>query len=187
MIPDILIPLVAISLAELGDKTQLSILLLSSKTKKHLHLLLGVVLAFLIVDGVAILLGSWIMNIVPVNWLKISSGIIFIIFGVLILTENEARGESKFRSKNSFLSGFIMIFVSEWGDKTQITSGLFAAQYNSWMVLAGVMTGLTLLSTIAIYLGKFISNKVDKKVITRIAGIAFILIGILMSMSAFFV
>jgi len=55
IIEDILIPLVAIAAAELGDKTQISILLLSSKTKKHLQLLLGVMLAFLIVDGIVIL------------------------------------------------------------------------------------------------------------------------------------
>jgi len=187
MIADILIPLVAISLAELGDKTQLSILFLSSKTKKHLHLLLGVVLAFLIVDGVAVLLGTWIMNIMPIIWLNILSGIIFIIFGIFLLRENKIQGESKFYFKNPFLSGFVLIFASEWGDKTQIASGLFATQYNSWMVLAGVMTALTLLSTIAIYLGKFISSKVDKKVITRICGIVFILIGILMSISRFFI
>ena len=45
MIPDVLIPFVTTGLAELGDKTQLSILLLSSKTKKHLELLLGVMAA----------------------------------------------------------------------------------------------------------------------------------------------
>ncbi|MBS7655173.1 TMEM165/GDT1 family protein [Candidatus Bathyarchaeota archaeon] len=34
MLESILIPLAIVSLAELGDKTQLTILLLSSKTKK---------------------------------------------------------------------------------------------------------------------------------------------------------
>jgi len=186
MIADILIPFVVTSLAELGDKTQLSILLLSSKTRKHLHLLLGVILAFLIVDGVAILLGSWITNMVPINWLKTLSGIIFIIFGVLILRKNAAKSQSELYFKNSFLTGFMLIFISEWGDKTQIASGLFATQYNFWMVLTGVMIALTLLSIMAIYLGKFISSKVDKKVITRIAGTAFILMGILMVTSLFF-
>jgi len=178
MIADILIPLIATGLAELGDKTQLSVLLLSSKTKKHLHLLLGVMLAFLIVDGVAVLLGSWIINAVPLILLKVFSGIIFIIFGVLILRDNKARNESKLYFKNSFLSGFVLIFITEWGDKTQIASGLFATRYNALMVLIGTMTALTLLSIMAIYLGKFISNKVDKKVITKIAGIVFILMGI---------
>ena len=55
MVPDILIPLIVVGLAELGDKTQLSTLLLASKTDKHIRLFLGTILAFLIVDGIAIL------------------------------------------------------------------------------------------------------------------------------------
>jgi len=184
MITDILIPLVAVGLAELGDKTQLSILLLSSKAKKHLHLLLGVVLAFLIVDGVAVLLGTWITNIIPINSLKIFSGIIFMIFGMLMLGEvilsrrKKVEKEGKFYFENSFLSGFVLIFVSEWGDKTQIASALFASQYNAWMVMIGTMTALTLLSVMAIYLGKFVSDKIDRKTMTTIAGIVFILMGV---------
>ena len=178
MIADVLIPLIMIGLAEFGDKTQLSILLLSAKTKKHLHLLLGVMLAFLLVDGVAVLIGSWIINIVPIRLLKIFSGIIFIIFGVLILRNKEGREKSKSYFKNSFLSGFVLIFITEWGDKTQIASGIFATKYNPLMVLIGAMTALALLSVMAIYLGRFVSNKVDKKVVTKIAGIVFILMGI---------
>jgi len=178
MTADILIPLIMIGLAEFGDKTQLSIFLLSSKTKKHLHLLLGVMLAFLIVDGIAVLIGSWIINIMPIRLLKILSGIIFIIFGVLILRDKEVKGESRLYSRSSFLSGFVLIFITEWGDKTQIASGIFATKYNALMVLTGAMTALALLSIMAIYLGRLISNKVDKKVITKIAGTVFILMSI---------
>ena len=81
MIADVLLPLIAVGLAELGDKTQLSILLLSSKTTKHLQLLLGVFLAFLAVDGVAVLVGSWVTDIVPINVLRIIAGSVFVIFG----------------------------------------------------------------------------------------------------------
>jgi len=178
MIIDLLIPLIVTALAEFGDKTQLSIFFLSSRTKKHLHLLLGVMLAFLIVDGVAVLIGSRIINIVPIPLLKISSGIIFIIFGALILRDIELKKESKFYFQNSFLSGFMLVFLTEWGDKTQIASGLFATKYDALMVLVGAMTALTLLSIIAIYLGKYVSNKIDKRVMARIAGTAFILTGI---------
>ena len=65
MLQDILIPLIVVGLAELGDKTQLSTLLLASKTERHLHLFLGTILAFLIVDGIAILAGEWITHIAP--------------------------------------------------------------------------------------------------------------------------
>jgi len=80
-----------VGLAELGDKTQLSVFLLSSKTKEHLNLLLGVMLAFLVVDGIAILAGDWITNIIPASLIKILSGVIFIIFGVLILRSKKRR------------------------------------------------------------------------------------------------
>lgn len=175
---DLLIPLIIVGLAEFGDKTQLSVLLLSSKTEKHLHLLLGVMLAFLMVDGIAILAGEWIKNIVPTNLIKILSGIIFITFGVLILRSKKEEIKSKYYFKNPFYSGFTLIFLSEWGDKTQISSGLFATKYNRLMVLIGAMIALVLLTIMAIYLGKFISSKIKGKTITKIAGILFILIGI---------
>jgi len=78
IIEDLIIPFITIAFAELGDKTQISILLLSSKTKKHLKLLIGAILAFAIVDGVAIIAGSWITTIIPIYYLKIISAIVFI-------------------------------------------------------------------------------------------------------------
>lgn len=177
MMADVLVPLFTVGLAELGDKTQLSILFLSSKTKKHLHLLLGVMLAFLLVDGAAVLAGYWAADIVPMGLLKIFSGIIFMICGVLML-RNHVKDKSKSYFKNPFLSGFGLILITEWGDKTQIVSGLFATRYNALMVLIGTMIALTLLSIMAIYLGKLVSNKIDKRLMTKIAGIIFILMGI---------
>jgi len=178
MIADILIPLITTGLAEFGDKTQLTILLLSSKTEKHLHLLLGVMFAFLIVDGVAVLVGTWVTNVVPISLLKIFSGIIFIILGGLLLNQHQRKEEIRLYWGNSFLSGFTLIFITEWGDKTQITSGIFATQYNPFLVLTGAVAALALLSGMAVYLGKFISNKVDKRLMTKIAGILFMLMGI---------
>ncbi len=176
---DILIPLIAVAIAELGDKSQLLILLLASRVKKRSQLLFGVVLAFFIVDGVAILAGSWITTIIPINMFKIISGIIFVIIGILLLIKKESKDEPKLYSKNSFLSGFLLIFLAEWGDKTQFASALFAAQYNALMVLIGVMFALTFLSILAIYFGKLISNKINKKLITKIAGVVFIGTGML--------
>ncbi len=184
MLNDILIPLVAVGLAEMGDKTQLSILLLSSRTKEYFKLLLGILLAFLIVDGVAILLGSWITSLVPAHMLKLVSAAVFIGFGLLILFRGNEEEEAVVSFKKPFVSGFTMIFLSEWGDKTQIASALFAAEYNPWMVLIGVMTALTMLSVMAIFLGKFISGRIDRELITRIAGVSFIIIGVSFALSA---
>lgn len=178
IIEDILIPLVAIAAAELGDKTQISILLLSSKTKKHLQLLLGVMLAFLIVDGIAIAAGSWITTVIPTNVLKIVSGAVFIIFGIFMLINKRGGEESKTYDKSPFISAFLLIFLTEWGDKTQIVAALFATKFNALMVLVGTILALTILSVIAVYFGKFISERIDKKLITKVAGTVFIIMGL---------
>lgn len=178
MTADFLIPFITVGLAELGDKTQLSILLISSRTKKHLQLLLGALIAFLIVDGFAVLIGSWVTGIIPLGLLKASSAIVFIAFGLLKLRDDKKESKNRFYSGSPFLSGFVLIALTEWGDKTQIVSGLLAAKYSAIMVLAGTMMALTLLSVLAIWLGKYVSSKIDKKTISRIAGTVFILIGI---------
>jgi Ca2+/H+ antiporter, TMEM165/GDT1 family len=162
----------------MGDKTQLSILLLSSKTKEHLKLFLGIFLAFLIVDGLAIAFGYWITNILPMWLLGFISGAIFIAFGILILANKKEEDEDELSFSKPILTGFSLIFVSEWGDKTQIASALFATKYNPWSVLLGVMIALSLLSIVTIYLGKFISDRIDRSVITKVDGIVFIIIGI---------
>ena len=46
------------------------------------------------------------------------------------------------------------------------------------MVLARTMMALTLLSTAAIFLGKHILSKISRKLMAKIAGIAFILPGL---------
>ena len=73
------VPLLAVGLAEMGDKTQLSVLLLSSRTREYAQLLAGVMLAFLLVDGFAILVGSWVTNVIPLHLVKLISGAVFIL------------------------------------------------------------------------------------------------------------
>ena len=182
MIEDFLIPLAAVGLAELGDKTQLSVLLLSTKTEKHLQLFFGVMAGFFLVDGFAILLGSWITNLIPEETLKLAAGIVFILFGLLILKNTKDEKEDNVKVKNPFITGFTLIAITEMGDKTQLASALFATQYDLFWVLLGVMSALASLSIAAIYLGRFLSEKMDKKMISKAAGILFITLG----MSFFF-
>ncbi len=177
MIGDLLVPFVAVGLAELGDKTQLAVLALSSKTKKYLELLLGVVLAFALADGLAILLGGFISSIIPQHIISIASGIIFIFFGAMMLIkQDEADEEHELR--NVFISSFSLVFISEMGDKTQISSALFAVQFNPLLVFIGVIAAMTLLSVMAIFIGKFIVKKVNKKAMSLVAGVLFIVLGV---------
>lgn len=185
MIKDLLVPFVAIAAAELGDKTQISILLLSCRINRHFQLLLGIMLSFLITDGIAILLGSWVVNLVPLNLIKIISGSAFIMIGLFLLREifskeSEEEDEGALAGRSPFMSGFMVILLAEWGDKTQIAAALFAAEYNPWMVLAGTMSALLLLSASAVYLGKLLAGRLNRRITAIAGGTVFIIIGVSM-------
>jgi putative Ca2+/H+ antiporter (TMEM165/GDT1 family) len=177
MLQDILIPLAVVGIAELGDKTQIAIFLLSTKTREHLRLLVGVLLAFLIVDGIAVAVGGYVTQIVPMGYIKIISGLIFIFFGIISLLSLRKEEISR-ELTNPFYSGFTIIFLSELGDKTQIAAGIFATQYHPLFVLIGVMGALSILSILALYLGKVVATKVDERTLSVLDGIIFIVIGV---------
>ena len=175
---DVIIPFLAIAIAELGDKTQVSVLLLSSRTKKYQYIFLGVFFAFLIVDGIAIVAGNLISSMVDITILKPLSGVVFIIFGVIILFNKKEEKEEKQYDKNVFIAAFLMIFLTEWGDKTQVAAALFATQYNAVFVLIGTMFALSMLSLIAIFCGKMLSERLNQKLLKKIAGAVFIILGL---------
>lgn len=178
MLPDFFIPLAAVGLAELGDKTQLALFALSSHTRKHFQLLLGSALAFAVTNGIAVLIGDYINQIVSFDILKHIAGVIFIIFGVLTLLKNSQIGEQKPVVKNPFLASLVVVFLAEIGDKSQITTGLFATRYNAFFVFVGVMVALTAISALAIWLGKTLLAKVRRRSVLIGTAIIFILIGI---------
>ena len=72
----------------------------------------------------------------------------------------------------------MLIILTEWGDKTQIAAALFSTNYNPIMVFIGTITALAILSGLAIYFGKIISERINQKIMTKIGGLVFILLGI---------
>ena len=68
---DFFLPFIAVLAAEFGDKTMLAVLLLGAKTRRPGMLLLGVMSAFLIVDGIAIFAGAWSGDLLPPFWIKL--------------------------------------------------------------------------------------------------------------------
>ncbi|MFH1402674.1 MAG: TMEM165/GDT1 family protein [Candidatus Altiarchaeota archaeon] len=178
MLADFLTPFVVVGLAELGDKTQLALVLLASKTRKRMHMLAGAFLGFLIVDGISVLLGSWIASLLSMHFLKAVSGMVFIFFGLLMLHSSRNQKETRMFSENPFTAALLLISLTEWGDKTQIATGLFATQYNPLLVLAGVLSSLTILSFFAVFLGSGLTEKIDDRKAGMAGGVIFLVMGV---------
>ena len=72
-------------LAELGDKTQLAIIVLTAKTESKLAVFLGARLALVLVSLLAVLFGGVLSQYVPTEWLQRIVAVAFIIIGILML------------------------------------------------------------------------------------------------------
>ncbi|NOY54142.1 MAG: TMEM165/GDT1 family protein [Deltaproteobacteria bacterium] len=75
---------------------------------------------------------------------------------------------------------FATVFLAEVADKTQIATFLYASDSgNSRLaVWIGAVAALTLTSTIAVFAGYYLSHQINAKIMTRIAGTTFIIVGV---------
>lgn len=72
-----------------------------------------------------------------------------------------------------------LYFIMELGDKTMLTSITLAAKYNPWTVFAGAIIGLGLVTALSVAGGQMLSQRLSEDVIQKIAGLIFIIMGIL--------
>ena len=79
---------VTVFLAEMGDKTQLTTIALSSTTNKPLAVFIGSSLALISATLLGVLAGGSIANLIPAYLLKLISGIVFLILGINLLVQN---------------------------------------------------------------------------------------------------
>ena len=71
-----------IFLAELGDKTQLAAIMMTSKTKLPLSVFMGASLALCLVTLVGVLLGEGLIAVIPQNTLKKVAALAFVAIGL---------------------------------------------------------------------------------------------------------
>lgn len=79
------------------------------------------------------------------------------------------------------ISTFILVFLAELGDKTQITTMMLSAESSSRIaVLIGSSVALVCSSVLGVLLGAVINKYIPSDFINTAASIAFIIIGVLM-------
>lgn len=72
-------------LAELGDKTQLAVITMTSSTESKIAVFLGASLALITVTLLAVVFGGLLSQYVPTEWLQRIVAAAFILIGVLML------------------------------------------------------------------------------------------------------
>lgn len=73
-----------------------------------------------------------------------------------------------------YIKSFLLIFIAEMGDKTQILAMAFATQYPVKKVLLGIFFGVLLNHGLAVAMGSLLSTMIPMDIIQMTAGFAFI-------------
>ncbi|GHV08078.1 UPF0016 family membrane protein [Campylobacterota bacterium] len=173
--------LLAVFLAEIGDKTQLLTLFLAAKFRNKWAVIGGIVTAttinHLASAYIGVLAGS-LMSDQVVAWV---AGVSFIVVGMwLLVPDNADENQSRWLTLGAFAATTILFFIAEIGDKTQIATTLLAARFESvWIVASASVLGLLLANVPVIYFGEALMRRVPQRIVRIAACSLFCTIGIL--------
>ena len=171
-------------IAEMGDKTQLMLIALTSKYKLR-DIILGTAAAILVLNGLAVLAGGLVSEFIP-DWLiKMIAALAFLYFAASTLAgDDEEEEDEGGKSKIQFapLAVFCTFFVAELGDKTQLTAITFGANEgmkSAFVVWIGCSLGLFAADVIGLLIGYLLKSKAPEGILNTVAFVIFSIFGIL--------
>jgi putative Ca2+/H+ antiporter (TMEM165/GDT1 family) len=173
-----------IFLAEMGDKSQLVCMLLASR-HRGLPVFIGAVAAFALLNLVAVAVGASLASALPITPIKVLVALLFLGFGVsALLTKDEEEEDIKEALGHSVLvTAFVMIFMAELGDKTQLSVAGLAASVPPLAVFTGATLALAVTTALGIVGGKWLMKTFSPVWLHRAAGVLFIIAGIWIAFS----
>lgn len=179
MINEMIKAFLLVFVAEMGDKSQIIAMTFATQFKKK-DVLVGVAIAAILNHGLAIVLGRYLSKVIPLNFIQILAGFVFIIFGILSLKDEELEDYKANKSLGPISTVALAFFVSELGDKTQLTAMTLASEaINPLFILIGTSTAMVATSALGILVGSKIGDKIPDILIKIVSSIVFIIFGTL--------
>jgi Ca2+/H+ antiporter, TMEM165/GDT1 family len=170
-------------LAELPDKTALAALVLATR-HRPLPVLLGAATALTIQSLVAVAAGQ-VVSLLPSRPVHLLAGGLFLVSAVIMWRrtddseEDVKDGSPRAGFWRSMWLVFVVVFIAEWGDLTQLATAALAARYRSPVVVFGGSTlALWSVASLAVLIGHRAGKFLDPHLTQRIAAVLFVVIGV---------
>eukprot|EP00271_Cylindrocystis_brebissonii_P007348 TRINITY_DN2073_c0_g1_i1.p1 TRINITY_DN2073_c0_g1~~TRINITY_DN2073_c0_g1_i1.p1 ORF type:complete len:333 (+),score=58.26 TRINITY_DN2073_c0_g1_i1:440-1438(+) len=77
-----------------------------------------------------------------------------------------------------FLEAFILTFLAEWGDRSQIATIALAAHKNPFGVTIGATLGHTICTSIAVVGGRLLALKISQRTVATVGGLLFLVFAV---------
>jgi len=171
-------PFGLVFLAELGDKSQLVCMALAAR-HRHWPVLVGAVAAFLLLNTLAVVFGAGLSHWVPERVLAAIVAMLFAGFGILSLRAREEEGQGDIEERSGhgiFVTTFLMIFLAEMGDKTQIAVAGMASTLPIIPVWIGATLALITTSALGVVAGRKLLRRIPIHRLHQISGVFFLIL-----------
>jgi putative Ca2+/H+ antiporter (TMEM165/GDT1 family) len=171
-------------LAELPDKTALAGLVLGTRYRAS-YVFAGVAAAFAVHVALAVAAGS-VLTLLPQQIVHALTGVLFLGgAAVLLMARGGADDDAEVRrpENQSFWkvsgAGFMLILVAEFGDLTQIMTANLAARYDDPLSVGlGAVLALWAVAGLGILGGRALMKRVPLKLITQVAAVLMVGLGV---------
>ena len=191
--------LLLIGVSELGDKTFFIAAILAMRYSRRL-IFIGVIAALATMTVLSVLVGQAV-SVLPTGYIHYAEITLFIGFGLKLLYEatqlpiqscdaGVIQEATVVVDKNEFklpqeqtqvaicLEAFVLTFLAEWGDRTQIATIALAASENPVGVTIGAILGHAICTAIAVIGGRMLAGRISERTLTLCGGCLFLVFGV---------
>lgn len=179
-------------LGELPDKSMFASLVLAARGRIGL-VWLGVAAAFAVHATIAVTVGGVLLTLLPHRIVQGAVALIFLLGAVIAYRdtgEDDAGNKDpmdtgyRFAGLRTFVTAFVVIFIAEWGDLTQILTANLAARYHN-PIQVGIAATAALWSVAAIaMLGGRLMRKLPVVLVRRITAGVLLALAVLSAFDA---
>jgi putative Ca2+/H+ antiporter (TMEM165/GDT1 family) len=171
----------SVTVAEIGDKTQLLSLFLAARFRSRGAIIAGILVATLLNHAASAWFGAWVAQFIPEGWHAWLLGGSFIAVALwLLIPDKDDSEEVSVLKYGAFFASCILFFLAEIGDKTQVATVLLAATYpETWQVILGTTIGMLAANVPVVYAGSWLLERISLDWARRVACAIFMLLGII--------
>jgi putative Ca2+/H+ antiporter (TMEM165/GDT1 family) len=173
-----------VTLAEIGDKTQLLAIVLAARFVQPFPIVGGILVATLANHFLAALVGAQAAAFLQGDLFRYIVALSFIAMAAWTLVPDKLDEDEGLKAPvrmGAFLTTTVAFFIVEMGDKTQLATVALGARFESaLLVTLGTTLGMMLANVPAVFLGHEILKRVSLTLVRRIAAGLFLVIGLWM-------
>ena len=180
MLEPLLTSAAVVTLAEIGDKTQLLAIILATRFRRPWPIIAGILVATLANHFLAALLGQQVASVLDGKAFRYAVAASFIIMaGWTLIPDKMDDAEPSAARFGAFVTTVITFFLVEMGDKTQIATIALGARFHSVLaVMAGTTLGMMLANVPAVFLGEALIARVKLSLVRLLAALLLFAVGL---------